>query len=93
MECGGKNMLVNRGFWLYHYLCQNYLILCQTRFKISSKNISEVKVNVRVSNNFFVSLQLSEHLGISMELGCFMAGVVLSSNGEDLVHKVARFAC
>lgn len=23
-----------------------------------------------------------------MELGCFMAGVVLSSNGEDLVHKV-----
>ena len=23
-----------------------------------------------------------------MELGCFMAGVVLSSNGEHLVHKV-----
>lgn len=25
-----------------------------------------------------------------MELGCFMAGVVLSSNGEHLVHKVNR---
>ena len=36
-----------------------------------------------------VSLQLSEHLGISMELGCFVAGVVLSSNGEHLVHQVS----
>ena len=25
-----------------------------------------------------------------MELGCFMAGVVLSSNGEHLVHKVSN---
>lgn len=36
----------------------------------------------------FCLLMLSEHLGISMELGCFMAGVVISSNGEHLVHKV-----
>ena len=41
----------------------------------------------------FTSLQLSEHLGISMELGCFMAGVVLSSNGEHLVHKVKLYIC
>ena len=25
-----------------------------------------------------------------MELGCFVAGVVLSSNGEHLVHKVTN---
>lgn len=36
----------------------------------------------------FCLLLLSEHLGISMELGCFVAGVVISSNGEQLVHKV-----
>ena len=34
-------------------------------------------------------MQLSEQLGISMELGCFMAGVVLSSMGEQLVHQVS----
>ena len=46
-----------------------------------------------LQNNLVIILvilfsQLSEHLGISMELGCFMAGVVLSSNGEHLVHQV-----
>lgn len=25
-----------------------------------------------------------------MELGCFVAGVVISSNGEQLVHKVGK---
>lgn len=32
--------------------------------------------------------QISEHLGISMELGCFVAGVVISANGEQLVKQV-----
>ena len=28
-----------------------------------------------------------------MELGCFMAGVVLSSSGEHLAHKVEQCIC
>ncbi|XP_048588748.1 transmembrane and coiled-coil domain-containing protein 3 [Nematostella vectensis] len=33
----------------------------------------------------FLMLMLTDHLGISMELGCFVAGVVISSHGEQIV--------
>ena len=58
-------------------------------YPVKSKHIrvSHLQNNVVITVVILFS-QLSEHLGISMELGCFMAGVVLSSNGEHLVHQV-----
>jgi len=54
---------------------------------LQSTGSKELLILATVSTAFSL-LMLSEHLGISMELGCFVAGVVLSSNGEHLVHKV-----
>lgn len=54
---------------------------------IKDSGSKELLLLATVSTAFSL-LMLSEHLGISMELGCFVAGVVLSSNGEHLVHQV-----
>lgn len=57
-------------------------------FRLLQDTGSKELLTLATVSNAFSLLMLSEHLGISMELGCFMAGVVLSSNGEHLVHKV-----
>lgn len=57
-------------------------------FRILQDTSSKELLILATVSTAFCLLMLSEHLGISMELGCFMAGVVLSSNGEHLVHKV-----
>ncbi|KAK3736043.1 hypothetical protein QZH41_012228, partial [Actinostola sp. cb2023] len=33
---------------------------------------------------------MTEHLGVSMELGCFVAGVLISANGEQIVKQVSH---
>ncbi|KXJ26172.1 transmembrane and coiled-coil domain-containing protein 3 [Exaiptasia diaphana] len=38
----------------------------------------------------FCMLIMTEHLGISMELGCFVTGVIISANGEQIVKQVSH---
>ncbi|XP_073255813.1 transmembrane and coiled-coil domain-containing protein 3-like [Porites lutea] len=69
-------------------VCFLFAKLTRPLFRLLQGSVSKELLTLATISTAFSLLMLSEHLGISMELGCFMAGVVLSSNGEHLVHQV-----
>ncbi|CAB4006005.1 transmembrane and coiled-coil domain-containing 3-like, partial [Paramuricea clavata] len=76
------------GVLIFCYLISKYFLDKFFRFLQSREDGQLELLTLGVLAFCFVFLQLTEILGISMELGCFMAGTVISSQGEVITGKL-----
>lgn len=78
------------GILLFGYVISKYCLEKFFRFLQSREDGHMELLTLGVITFCFVFLQLTEILGISMELGCFVAGTLISSRGETLAEKLTK---
>ncbi|XP_028413313.1 transmembrane and coiled-coil domain-containing protein 3-like isoform X2 [Dendronephthya gigantea] len=81
-------MLALLGVLMFGYLVSKYFLGKFLRYLQSREDGHLELLALGVLAFCFVFLQLTEILGISMELGCFMAGTMISSQGEAVTQKL-----